>query len=300
MDDQRQRRPAPTPRSTCKANPLADRPDTAQPVQLLDKYGDPVHAAATALPRRPARGAHHHVSPTVDTLHIGGTRFYTSRATSTTRRGPSRPAIMTRSTTASARSSPWSLNGGAGGPCRCAGRLPLRQRRREPHPARRLGHRPGAAGNVDDLQPLPGPPAPANPASTPAITGDRSGRGRAPGNPCPADGAGQGVHAQRRRRRLGHVQRRPHGLRAGRPGRGVEAGHLQARAARAARRRRRLRGRHAEERAGHRPRLVPRRGLLRTPSRAVSTPASPRSRTLPRAPAAPTASTPTRPSSAPP
>ncbi len=220
-----------------RAEPLANRGTDPSLWFSSYKFGDPYTPLPKAYPGDPFVIRTISANPSVDTLHIDGMRFYKDPRYADCQRAdqlahqhlpPDGVGEVHRLARRRRRR-----------PAEGAGRLPLLERRRTPPEGRRVGPDPRARRQRHQ------------PAGTAGLSGSRhpgddeghdrrssAGAGLA-GQPVPRRRTVEGVQRQRRRRRLGHVQRRrPLGLRAVRPGRGDEAGHLQARAAGAARGRR--------------------------------------------------------------
>ncbi len=147
------------------------------------KFGDPYTPLPKAYPGDPFVVRTISANPSVDTLHIDGMRFYKDPRY-VDNSGPESSPINTFHQMVSEKFTV-ALDGGAGGPQHVPGDYLYNNG---------IGHRTkdGAwglirvlDGNDASLQPLPDHAAPANPASTPAVTGDRPADGD-PGNPCPS------------------------------------------------------------------------------------------------------------------
>jgi hypothetical protein len=147
-------------------------------------FGDPYTPLPKAYPGDPFVIRTISANPSVDTLHIDGMRFYKDPRYVDSA-GPESSPINAFHQMVSEKFTV-ALDGGAGGPQHVPGDYLYNNG---------VGHRTkdGAWGLIRvlggadaNLQPLPDNPAPAGPASPPAVTGGRPPEGD-PGNPCPSD-----------------------------------------------------------------------------------------------------------------
>ena len=196
-----------------KANPLADRPDTAHQFSSWT-YGDPVTPLPRLYPDDPLVVRTINVSPTVDTLHLqGGRTLLEPRYTHDDGSGPS-PAGSIIDTIHYGVSEKFTLvfNGSAPDMRMRPGDY-LYANGVEQHTQQGAwGVVRVLPGTVDDLQPLPGVAPPSTAYVPPVTTGGPPPARRAPGQPVPADGADAQLQPQRRRQ-VADPQRCPDGVR---------------------------------------------------------------------------------------
>jgi FtsP/CotA-like multicopper oxidase with cupredoxin domain len=166
-----------------RAEPLANRGLDPSLWFSSTKFGDPYTPMPKAYPGDPLVIRTISANPSVDTLHVDGMRFFKDPRYTDGGGNESTP-INTFHQMVSEKFTV-AMDGGAGGPQHTPGDYIY---------GNGVGHRvkDGAWGLIrvldgsePDLQPLPGYPAPATPATPHAVTGDRPAEGD-PGNPGPA------------------------------------------------------------------------------------------------------------------
>jgi hypothetical protein len=167
------------------ATPFADR--GTDPSLLLSSYrwGDPNTPLLRAYPGDPVVIRTIHVGPTIDSFRVDGHHFYVEKRSRDHASGKMYSRVNDTIHSGVSERYTLILDGGAGGPSRQPGDYLYHN-----GIARRF--RQGAwgimrvlPGQVNDLQPLPGLPAPATPYTMPTPTGARPPATTNPGNPCP-------------------------------------------------------------------------------------------------------------------